>query len=122
MQAKMPLDEVLMVIALGSYVVSALGRRIRDDAKRAASGPLRGDAVYVGGQQAEYTDFNDALYARFPLIVGIVLILTYGFLFFAFQAPDVALSEIVVSALALPVIVLTALRKIREHEQGREGE
>lgn len=40
----------------------------------------------------------------------------YGFaltlLFFAFQAPDVALSEIVVSCLARPVIILAALRKI----------
>jgi uncharacterized MnhB-related membrane protein len=45
----------------------------------------------------------------------------YGFaltiLFFVFQAPDVALSEIVVSGLALPVIILAALRKIREHER-----
>ena len=37
-------------------------------------------------------------------------------LFFAFQAPDVALSEIVVSGLALPLIVLAALRKISEQE------
>ncbi|HWF36340.1 MAG TPA: DUF4040 domain-containing protein [Solirubrobacteraceae bacterium] len=37
-------------------------------------------------------------------------------LFFVFQAPDVALSEIVVSGLALPVIILAALRKIRESE------
>jgi uncharacterized MnhB-related membrane protein len=46
--------------------------------------------------------------------------LTLTFLFFAFQAPDVALSEIVVSSLALPLIVLAALRKIREHERDAE--
>lgn len=43
-------------------------------------------------------------------------------LFFVFQAPDVALSEIVVSGLGLPVIVLAALRKIREHERHSERE
>jgi len=48
--------------------------------------------------------------------------LSLTFLFFAFQAPDVALSEIVVSALALPLIVLAALRKIRQHERESEQE
>ena len=47
-------------------------------------------------------------------------------LFFVFQAPDVALSEIVVSTVGLPVMVLLTLRKVREHqrerEQGREDE
>jgi energy-converting hydrogenase B subunit D len=37
-------------------------------------------------------------------------------MFFTLQAPDVALSEIVVSGLAMPLIVLAALRKIREQE------
>jgi energy-converting hydrogenase B subunit D len=60
-----------------------------------------------------------------PLRQALVLSI-YGialtFLFFVFQAPDVALSEIVVSGLALPVIVLAALRKIREHERRADGE
>jgi energy-converting hydrogenase B subunit D len=43
-------------------------------------------------------------------------------LFFAFQAPDVALSEIVVSTVGLPVMILLALRKIRQHERQRDGE
>ncbi|MGN6663053.1 MAG: Na(+)/H(+) antiporter subunit B [Solirubrobacterales bacterium] len=41
-------------------------------------------------------------------------------LFFVFQAPDVALSQIVVSAVGLPVIVVLALVKLREEEG--EGE
>jgi energy-converting hydrogenase B subunit D len=49
-------------------------------------------------------------------IYGLALTL----LFFTFQAPDVALSEIVVSAIGLPVIILAALRKIREQEQSRD--
>jgi len=49
-------------------------------------------------------------------IYGVALAL----LFFAFQAPDVALSEIVVSALGLPLIILAALRKIRQHERSQD--
>ena len=42
-------------------------------------------------------------------LFGILL----GILFFAVQAPDVALSEIVVGAVALPLMILLALAKIR---------
>jgi uncharacterized MnhB-related membrane protein len=41
-------------------------------------------------------------------------------LFFVFQDPDVALSEIVVSTVGLPVMVLLTLRKVREQERDRE--
>jgi uncharacterized MnhB-related membrane protein len=56
----------------------------------------------------------------------VLLLSIYGIsltmLFFAFQAPDVALSEIVVSGLGLPLIILAALRKIREQEREREDD
>ena len=48
--------------------------------------------------------------------------LTLTFLFFTFQAPDVALSEIVVSAIGMPVIILAALRKIHAQERPRKDE
>jgi uncharacterized MnhB-related membrane protein len=51
-------------------------------------------------------------------IFGMALVM----LFFVFQAPDVALSEIVVSTVGLPVMILLALRKVREHEREREQE
>jgi energy-converting hydrogenase B subunit D len=38
-------------------------------------------------------------------------------LFFTFQAPDVTLSELTVGAVALPVILLLAISKIRKREQ-----
>jgi uncharacterized MnhB-related membrane protein len=47
--------------------------------------------------------------------------LSLTFLFFTFQDPDVALSEIVVSTVGLPAMVLLALRKVREQEGEREG-
>jgi energy-converting hydrogenase B subunit D len=43
-------------------------------------------------------------------------------LFFVFQAPDVALSQIVISTVGLPLIILAALRKIDQHEERRQEE
>ena len=40
--------------------------------------------------------------------------LLLGILFFVFQAPDVALSQIVVGALALPLMILLALSKVKK--------
>jgi uncharacterized MnhB-related membrane protein len=64
-----------------------------------------------------------------PLRQTLVLAI-YGFaltlLFFVFQAPDVALSELVVSGVGLPVIILAALRKVAQqtarHERQEEAE
>jgi energy-converting hydrogenase B subunit D len=38
-------------------------------------------------------------------------------LFLAVQAPDVALSQIAIGAIVVPVLVLLALAKIREHDE-----
>jgi energy-converting hydrogenase B subunit D len=38
-------------------------------------------------------------------------------LFLAFQAPDVTLSELTVGAVALPIILLLTLAKVRKREQ-----
>jgi energy-converting hydrogenase B subunit D len=43
-------------------------------------------------------------------------------LFLAFQAPDVALSQIVVGAVALPAMIMLALRKIIRREEVDKGE
>ena len=60
-----------------------------------------------------------------PLRQALVLCV-FGFaltiLFFVFQAPDVALSELVVSGVGLPVIILAALRKIRQQEERRRSD
>jgi uncharacterized MnhB-related membrane protein len=58
---------------------------------------------------------------RQTLVLG-VYGLALTMLFFVFQAPDVALSEIVVSTVGLPVMILLALRKVREQERDRERE
>lgn len=56
---------------------------------------------------------------RQALILG-VYGMTMVLAFFALQAPDVALSAIVVTTLGLPPMVLLALRKIREYERGKD--
>jgi uncharacterized MnhB-related membrane protein len=48
-------------------------------------------------------------------VYGLVL----GILFFVFQAPDVALSQTVVGAVALPLMILLALAKVRFDEEER---
>ena len=56
---------------------------------------------------------------RQTIVLGIYGI-SLTFLFFTFQAPDVALSELVVTSLALPLIILSALRKIRQQNDQQE--
>jgi energy-converting hydrogenase B subunit D len=55
---------------------------------------------------------------RFRLVV---VLSAYGMLlailFFAFQAPDVALSELTVGAVALPLILLLAIAKVRKRPE-----
>jgi uncharacterized MnhB-related membrane protein len=43
-------------------------------------------------------------------------------LFMAFQSPDVALSAMVITTVGLPVMVLLALRRIRQDEAERREE
>ncbi|HZQ56201.1 MAG TPA: hydrogenase subunit MbhD domain-containing protein [Bryobacteraceae bacterium] len=42
--------------------------------------------------------------------------LLLGIMFFVFQAPDVALSQITVGAVALPLMILLALARVKKHE------
>lgn len=54
--------------------------------------------------------------ARDPLRQAVVASfygLLLALLFFAFQAPDVALSQIVVGTVALPLMILLAIAKVR---------
>jgi energy-converting hydrogenase B subunit D len=52
---------------------------------------------------------------RQALMVGIYGLLL-ALLFFVLQAPDVALSQIVVCTVAVPVMILLTLAKVRTHE------
>jgi uncharacterized MnhB-related membrane protein len=51
-------------------------------------------------------------------LYGLVL----GVLFFVFQSPDVALSQTAVGAVALPLMVLLALAKVKAIEADDEAE
>jgi energy-converting hydrogenase B subunit D len=58
--------------------------------------------------------------ARDPLrqaMVASIYGLILGILFFVFAAPDVGLSQTVVGAVALPLMILLALAKIRGGEE-----
>jgi energy-converting hydrogenase B subunit D len=58
---------------------------------------------------------------RQAMVLG-VYGMTLTMLFFVFQDPDVALSEIAVSTVGLPVMILLAIRKVREQEREDEEE
>jgi uncharacterized MnhB-related membrane protein len=47
---------------------------------------------------------------------GVVL----GVLFFAFQAPDVGLSQITVGSVGVPLMLLLTIAKVRKRERERE--
>jgi energy-converting hydrogenase B subunit D len=59
--------------------------------------------------------------ARQALVAGI-----FGFalaiLFLAFQAPDVALSQIAVGAVALPAMIIYAIRKVQRRDEVERGQ
>lgn len=71
---------------------------------------LAGGAVAVAGEPLRQT-----------MLLGIYG-LSLTILFFVFQDPDVALSEIVVSTVGLPVMVLLALRKVHQQDHARNEE
>ena len=56
---------------------------------------------------------------RQAIVVG-VLGLLLALLFFALQAPDVALSELVVGSAAVPMMLLLAIAKVREQQAAAE--
>jgi energy-converting hydrogenase B subunit D len=74
-------------------------------------------AVGLGGTAVVLTR-EPARQALVASVYGMAL----AVLFLAFQAPDVALSQIVVGAVALPAMIIYALRKIIRREQVDRGE
>ncbi len=65
--------------------------------------------VAAGGTAVVFTR-NPASQAIMVSFYGLIL----GVMFFVFQAPDVALSQIVVGALALPLMILLALSRVKK--------
>ncbi len=55
--------------------------------------------------------------ARQAISLGILGLLL-ALVFFVLQAPDVALSELVVGSVALPAMLFLAIAKVREHRSG----
>jgi energy-converting hydrogenase B subunit D len=58
---------------------------------------------------------------RQTLVAGVYGLLL-GLLFFSFQAPDVALSEIAVASVALPVLILLTLAKLAQVDRSEREE
>lgn len=67
--------------------------------------------LVAAGGWAVVTSREPSRQAIMVSLYGLIL----AILFFAFQAPDVALSQLVVGAVALPIIILAAIAKTRTH-------
>jgi energy-converting hydrogenase B subunit D len=72
--------------------------------------------VAAGGMQVVRTR-DPLLQAISVSFYGLVL----SVLFFVYQAPDVALSQIVVGAVALPLMIVLTLVKAKRDEQNRRA-
>ena len=60
--------------------------------------PLLGEhEAYVGGSTAQFTDFSDKLYDRFPFLVAVVLLLTFFILMMFFQSVFLPLKAILMN-------------------------
>lgn len=86
---------------IGTAQAGELVNRIHQLARTFEAGELSGSSISVGGTQAQYTDFNTTLYRVFPFIVGLVLLLTYGFLFFAFRSVLLPLKAVLLNLLSV---------------------
>jgi uncharacterized MnhB-related membrane protein len=63
------------------------------------------------------------VFTRNPLnqVIGLTFYgLLMALMFFIFQAPDVAFSQIVIGAVVLPLMVLLTLAKLKTKEQSRK--
>ena len=74
--------------------------------------------VNAAGGTAVVLARDPARQALVTSVYGVAL----AVLFLAFQAPDVALSQVVVGAVALPTMIMIALRKIIRREEVDRGE
>jgi RND superfamily putative drug exporter len=86
---------------VGTKANEDMVRLIRKQIPSYATASLKGDAILVGGATAGYMDFDDAMYAKFPLIVALVLGLTLIFLFFAFRSVFLPFKAILLNLLSV---------------------
>ncbi len=73
------------------------------DNARAAAAELPG-TVTIGGNAAGSVDFIDAVYGNFPLMVGIILIVTFLLLTRIFRSPLLALKAVVFNVISVAAI------------------
>jgi RND superfamily putative drug exporter len=76
-------------------------RRIRTIASRLERASMAGATVIVGGSSATLVDFDNIIIQRLPLIILVVLGLTYAFLFVAFRTVFLPLKAVLLNVLSV---------------------
>ena len=62
-----------------------------------------GSHTFVGGSEAGYYDWDNVVLGRFPYVVGLILLLTYCFLFLAFRSVFLPLKAVLLNLLSVTV-------------------
>lgn len=78
----------------------ALVADLRDRIIPRASG-LSGVTAYVGGQSAEFIDFRDAVYGRFPYVILAIMILVFIILAMFFQSVFLPIKAVLLNLLSI---------------------
>lgn len=76
----------------------SLVNRLRDEARSAER--QGGPTILVGGSTASFIDLGDEMSSRLPVVIGVVLVVTFVFLTFAFRSIVLPLKAIVMNLLA----------------------
>lgn len=86
---------------VGTKANELMTRRVEQTSARFQAGPLRGNQLYVGGAAAQYIAWDDVVDAKFPSVVGLILLLTYCFLFLAFRSVFLPLKAVMLNILSV---------------------
>ena len=87
--------------AVGTSASANLVSAIRTEVGTFSRSSLTGARIYVGGSEAGYYDWDNIVLGRFPFVVGLILLLTYCFLFFAFRSVFLPLKAVLLNLLSV---------------------
>jgi RND superfamily putative drug exporter len=89
--------------AVGTSGAANVVHATRAFSPRSASLFPPGSHTFVGGSEAGYYDWDNVVLGRFPYVVGLILLLTYCFLFLAFRSVFLPLKAVLLNLLSVTV-------------------
>lgn len=99
--ARTALIEVVGRAAVGTSASATVVKAARQLTSRYTQTSLRKSSILVGGSEAGYYDWDNVVLGRFPFVVTLILLLTYGFLLFAFRSVFLPLKAVLLNLLSV---------------------